>query len=103
MTIDSGIRTLVQKVIANQGEGITELVAHIESHYSYIQGNGQLKERRTKRVRDEMLDILSGNIGRRIRERIVDSGRLDGYVSRIQQHETDPYTVVGELMEEMMK
>ena len=96
-------RPPIQKVIANQGEGIEELVAHIESHYSYIQGNGQLAERRTKRIRDEMLDILSSNIGRRIRKRIVDSGRIDTYVDSIKQHETDPYTVVGEITEEMLR
>ena len=96
-------RPPIQKVIANQGEGIEDLVAHIESHYGYIQGNGMLAERRTKRIKDEMLDILSGNIGRRIRKRIVDSGRIDSYVESIKQHETDPYTVVGEITEEMLR
>ncbi len=96
-------RPPIQKVIANQGEGITELIAYIEKHFEYIKGNGQLAQRRTKRIRDEMLDILSSNIGRHIKGRIVDSGRLDGYVEQIKQHETDPYTVVGSIIKEMLK
>lgn len=96
-------RPPIQKVIASQGEGIEELIGYIEKHYAYIQGNGLLAERRTKRIRDEMLDILSSNIGRYIKGKIVDSGRLDGYVESIQKHETDPYTVVGDIMKEMLK
>ena len=96
-------RPPIQKVIANQGEGITELIGYIEKHFEYIKGNGQLAERRTKRIRDEMLDILSSNIGRYIQGRIVESGRLDAYVEQIKKHETDPYTVVGTIIKEMLK
>ena len=96
-------RPPIQKVIANQGEGITELIGHIEKHFNYIKENGQLAERRTKRIRDEMLDILSSNIGRYIQGRIVESGRLDEYVEKIKKHETDPYTVVGNIIKEMLK
>ena len=96
-------RPPIQKVIANQGEGIAELIGHVDKHLEYIKGNGQLAERRTKRIRDEMLDILSGNIGSYIKNKIVDSGRLDAYVEEIKQHATDPYTVVGTIIKEMLK
>ena len=62
-----------------------------------------MAERRTKRIRDEMLDILSGNIGSYIKNKIVDSGRLDAYVEEIKQHATDPYTVVGTIIKEMLR
>ncbi len=96
-------RPPIQKVVANQGEGIEDLLGHVEKHLEYIKGNGQLAERRTKRIRDEMLDILSGNIGSYIKNKIVDSGRLDAYVEQIKQHATDPYTVVGTIIKEMLK
>lgn len=96
-------RPPIQKVIANQGEGIAELIGHVDKHLEYIKGNGQLAERRTKRIRDEMLDILSGNIGSYIKNKIVDSGRLDAYVEEIKQHATDPYTVVGTIIKEMLR
>lgn len=96
-------RPPIQKVIANQGEGIEELIGNVDKHFEYIKGNGQLAERRTKRIRDEMLDILSGNIGSYIKNKIVDSGRLDAYVEEIKQHATDPYTVVGTIIKEMLR
>ena len=38
-----------------------------------------------------------------IKQRIVDTGRLDAYVDQIKRRETDPYTVVSELMQEMLQ
>ena len=96
-------RPPVDKVIANQNIGVKELIADIEKHFAYIQANGILAERRTKRTKDEMLDILSSNIGKYITEKIVDNGRLDGYVEKIKARETDPYTVVGDIMKEMLR
>lgn len=95
-------RPPITKVIASQDEGIKDLMVTVENHRSYIEDNGKLAERRTKRTRDEMLDILNSNIGNYIKEKIVASGRLDNYVEQIKSRETDPYTVVGSIMQEML-
>ncbi len=96
-------RPPITKVVASQNEGIMELLDTVEEHRTHIEGNGELAKRRTKRTRDELLDILSSNIGSYIKGKIVDSGRLDGYVEKIKQHETDPYTVISQVMSEMLK
>lgn len=96
-------RPPITKVVASQNEGISDLLATVEKHRDYIEKNGQLTARRTKRTRNEMLDILRSNIGAYIKSRIVDSGRLDAYVEKIRKRETDPYTVVGSIMEEMLR
>ena len=94
-------RPPVEKVIANQNIGVKELIAQIEKHYDYIKSNGILAERRTKRTKDEILDILGSRIGSYITQKIVDDGRLDDYVEQIKARKTDPYTVVGN--DEMLK
>ena len=96
-------RPPIQKVVANQGEGIPELLENVRKHRDYITEKGILAERRTKRAKDEMLDILNSNLSRYIKSKIVDTGRLDNYVEQFQQHQTDPYTVVGDVMREMLK
>lgn len=96
-------RPPITKVVASQNEGIAELLGTVEKHRTYIEGNGELAKRRTKRTRDEMLDILSSDIGSYIKRKIVDSGRLDGYVEQVKRHETDPYTVISGVMGEMLK
>jgi len=99
---NSGGRPPIRKVVANRGEGIAELVDTLEEHRAHIEGNGVLTERRTRRTRDEMLDILHAGVRRSIESRIIETGRLEDYVAKIKAHETDPYTVVGELMAEML-
>ena len=96
-------RPPVHKVVAMQNEGIEELVELVGKHRVFIEENGELTRRRTKRAKDEMLDILNARINYRIKRQIVENGRLDAYVESFRKHETDPYTVVGELMEEMLK
>lgn len=96
-------RPPVHKVVAMQNEGIEELVELVGKHRAFIEENGELMRRRTKRAKDEMLDILNARINYRIKRQIVENGRLDAYVESFRKHETDPYTVVGELMEEMLK
>lgn len=96
-------RPPVHKVVAMQNEGIEELVELVGKHRAFIEENGELTRRRTKRAKDEMFDILNARINYRIKRQIVENGRLDAYVESFRKHETDPYTVVGELMEEMLK
>ena len=96
-------RPPIQKVVANQGEGISELVSNVQKHREYITEKGILAERRTKRAKDEMLDILGSDVSKYIKGKIVDTGRLDGYVEKFRSHEADPYTTVQSILKEMLK
>ena len=94
-------RPPISKVVASRGEGIDLLLADVEKHRSYIESNGELNRRRTKRAKDELLDILSAGIERRIKEHT--EGRMDGFVESLKKRETDPYSLVSDLMSEMLK
>lgn len=96
-------RPPIQKVVASQGEGIDELMGLVAKHRAHIEENGELAQRRTKRTRDEMLDILHSRLTKYIKDKIVTTGRLDDYVEKIKSRTTDPYTVVNELTDEMLK
>lgn len=96
-------RPPIQKVVASQGEGIDELMGLVAKHRAHIEENGELAQRRTKRARDEMLDILHSRLTKYIKDKIVTTGRLDDYVEKIKSRATDPYTVVNELTDEMLK
>ena len=96
-------RPPIQKVIASQGEGITETIENIAKHFKYISENGILTKRRTERSKNEMMDVLHNNIGSYITKKLVETGELDKYVEQIKARETDPYTVVGNIMKDMLK
>jgi GTP-binding protein HflX len=80
---------------------LKEKLADVEKHRSYIEGNGELNRRRTKRAKDELLDVLSASIERRIKEHT--EGRMDGFVESLKKRETDPYSLVSDIMGEMLK
>lgn len=94
-------RPPISKVVASRGEGIDLLLADVAKHRSYIEGNGELNRRRTKRAKDELLDILSAGIEKRIKEHT--EGRMDGFVESLKKRETDPYSLVSDIMSEMLK
>lgn len=96
-------RPPIQKVIASQNEGITETIENIEKHFNYISENCILTKRRTERTKNEMLDVLHSNIGKYITGKLEKTGELDKYVEQIKARETDPYTVVANVMQDMLK
>lgn len=96
-------RPPIQKVIANQNEGIKETIENVENHFKYISENGILAQRRTERTKNEMLDVLNSNIGKYITNKLVATGELDEFVEKIKAHEADPYTVVAKVMKDMLK
>ena len=96
-------RPPILKAVANQNIGITEVVDTFHKHREHIEANGQLTVRRTERAKNEMLDLLDAKIGQYVRHKLVDSGKIDGYVEDIKARKTDPYTVVNGVMESMLK
>ena len=94
-------RPPISKVVASRGEGIDLLLADVAKHRSYIEGNGELNRRRTQRAKDELLDILSAGIEKRIKEHT--EGRMEGFVESLKKRETDPYSLVSDIMGEMLK
>ena len=50
-----------------------------------------------------MLDVLHSNIGKYITGKLEETGKLDEYVEQIKRRETDPYTVVADVMHDMLK
>lgn len=94
-------RPPISKVVASRNKGIDLLLADVAKHRSYIEGNGELNRRRTQRAKDELLDILSAGIEKRIKEHT--EGRMEGFVESLKKRETDPYSLVSDIMGEMLK
>lgn len=96
-------RPPIQKVIANQGEGIKELIELVEKHHKFIEDTGKLAQRRHARVKNELLELLKTSIGSYITKHIVDTGELDSSLADIEARRSDPYTVVHQLMGSLLK
>lgn len=96
-------RPPIKRTVANQSIGISELVATLDEHHSYAAQSGRLEKRRTERSKNEMLDLLHEYVSRRILKRLEAGGQFDNLVASVERREKDPYTVVYEVINDLMK
>ncbi len=90
----------VFSTIASKGEGVVELLTAIDAHFAYLEQTGGLRERRRRRLRDRVVDVVE----QRVRSRLWgDSGTqkwLDGRVGEMESGSATPFTVADELLEQ---
>jgi LAO/AO transport system kinase len=96
-------RPPIKRTVANQSEGIRELVETLEEHIAYTNKSGGLEQRRTQRTKSELLALLHEQVSRRIIKKLDDAGQFEALVTRVEQRERDPYSVVGEIVNDLMK
>lgn len=80
----------VELTSAMKREGIEDLIDALDDHYEYLQGTGELQERRATRFQQEVNVHLANEL-EQLRERVVDSR-----ASTLEEN-IDPYTVAAEL------
>lgn len=96
-------RPPIQRVIANRGEGISELVEAISRQIIHSKESGQFDRRRTERTRNELLAMLDEYIGRHVRKRLSVDGKLDQLVTSVESRKENPYAVVNSIMESILR
>jgi GTPase len=83
--------------VAVKGEGIGELVAKVDAHWSWLDSSGQRDARRRTRAREEITAIAVAELRQRVGGLPGDS-RLDALADRVAAGELDPFTAVDELV-----
>jgi LAO/AO transport system kinase len=56
----------VLRTVAAQGEGIAELVAALDRHFTYLTASGTLQARRRGRIRDRVVAVVEERVRRRL-------------------------------------
>lgn len=90
-------RVLVLKTIAGTGEGVAELVRHLEEHHRWLVESGEWEVRERLRVAHTLENIIRTELTRRILARMPRNG-LDELVETVRRRESDPYTAAHELL-----
>ncbi|KYZ76816.1 GTPase [Anaerosporomusa subterranea] len=96
-------RPPIKRTVANQSEGISELVETLEEHIAYTHKSGGLELRRTQRTKSELLALLHEHLSRRILGKLDDAGQFETLVASVERRERDPYSVVGQILNDLMK
>jgi LAO/AO transport system kinase len=82
---------------ATAGEGITDLVAALDAHGSWLGSSGERDRRRRARAREEVAAIAVATLRQRMGGLPGDS-RIDGLAARVAAGELDPYSAADELV-----
>lgn len=96
-------RPPIKQTVANQDEGVKELLDTLEEHFAHLKATEQLLKRRTERTKNEMLGILKNEIGNYIMQGVAKSGQFDQYVEDVKDRKIDPYSVINRIMKDMLK
>lgn len=96
-------RPPIKRTVANQNEGVVELLETLEAHYTELKTTGQLTTRRAERTKNEILGILKNEIGNYVLRSITESGKLDDSIKDIEARKSDPYSIVNSIIKDMLK
>lgn len=92
----------VVKAIALEDVGIEELWQAMESHRKYLVESGELETKRRERTYQETLRMIHNELFRLTRETLQQNGRLDALVAEIMERKSDPYTLMRQIIKEML-
>jgi LAO/AO transport system kinase len=94
-------RPPIVKTVASRGEGLEELWEAVNSHRSFLEGDGRLATRRTKRIRDELKAIVVERLYERAGQ-LLAGDRFEGLAAKVEAREVDPYTAAESLLAETL-
>jgi LAO/AO transport system kinase len=94
---DDGWRPRIVSTVASTGSGVDDVVEAIASHRSWLSGGGRLEAKRSARLCDELIGILSERVVERVRGLRAgeDFARVQATVAA---REVDPWTAADELL-----
>jgi len=93
-----GWRVPIVKTEAGRGEGVAELAAAIEEHRAHIQAEGTLEERRRRNLRNEVLELATVRLRRRLHEHVGDP-EVEELLDAVVQRRLDPASAAAKLLE----
>lgn len=96
-------RPPVKRTVAHLSDGVSELTATIEAHIQYLTTSGKLAERRKKRTKNELLAMLTEQVGQHVFQVINQDGQLDSMVARLEERVSDPYSLVASVLKSILR
>jgi LAO/AO transport system kinase len=94
-----GWRVPIVKTEAARGEGIEEVAAAIEEHRAHIQAEGTLEERRRRNLRNEVLELATVRLRRRLHEQVKDDAEVQALLDEVVKRRLDPASAATKLLE----
>jgi LAO/AO transport system kinase len=84
---------------ASRGEGIDEVAAAIDEHRAHIKEEGTLEERRRRNLRNEVLELATVRLRRRVQEQAMDDPEVQKLLDEVVKRRLDPASAASKILE----
>jgi len=101
LSLQSDWRPPIVKTVASRGEGFEELWEAIGSHRAFLESDGRLAARRTKRIRDELKAIVVERLYERAGQ-VCTGDRFDELAAAVEARQVDPYSAAESLLDDTL-
>jgi LAO/AO transport system kinase len=88
----------VLKSVAISGEGIEALAEALDRHFQYLESGGELRQRRRRRLRQQIVDVAEHRLRRRLWTDASVREFIDTMLPRIEAGEVSPFGIADELL-----
>jgi LAO/AO transport system kinase len=99
LSLASDWRPPIVKTVASRGEGFEELWEAVGAHRAFLETDGRLAARRTKRIRDELRAIVVERLYEQAGA-VCAGERFDELAAAVEAREVDPYSAAESLLPE---
>ncbi len=89
---DAPWRPPIVRTVSTQNKGMAEMWAAVERHQDFLHESGEMAQRRSRHLQDEVLEMVRDHVYRRML-RGIQSGAYAAEMSRVADREQDPYSV----------
>ena len=83
---------------ASRGEGVEELAEAIEKHRAHIREEGTLEERRRRNLRNEVLELATVRLRRKLHEQL-DDPEVEALLDEVVKRRLDPASAASKLLD----
>ena len=96
-------RPPINRTVASKDEGITEVVDTIEEHKKFLFQTGKIEMIRANRIKSEVTAMVNDRISRYVDAKVVATDEFAKTVTKLQNREVDPYSVVDKIVDSVLK
>ncbi|MDQ3995664.1 MAG: methylmalonyl Co-A mutase-associated GTPase MeaB, partial [Gemmatimonadota bacterium] len=84
--------------VASQGDGVSEVVAALDRHFGYLERGGGLRDRRRRRLRERVVDVVEQKVRRRLWADAATNSWLDDRLPALESGAANPFDTADELL-----
>ena len=88
----------ILKTEASRGEGVDELAQAIDEHRAHIREEGTLEERRRRNLRNEVLELVTVRLRRKLHDQL-DDPEVEELLDQVVKRQLDPASAASKLLE----